>query len=147
MAAEADDTDGYTNGRNATGDDARNALAEDRTDMAEDRTIMAVERTFAGWIRTAFGAIGIGLAFRVLFGELDPPWLARVIATVFILLAVWLPLTAERRASRSLERMHNHVVDRPDLPVLRWIAWAVSGAAALLIAGLWVMNDGTIPTG
>lgn len=50
-----------------------NELAEERTGLAEDRTIMATERTFAGWMRTAFAAIGIGLAFRAVFGEFDPP--------------------------------------------------------------------------
>ena len=55
----------------------REELAVERTHFAEDRTIMAMERTFAGWMRTAFAAIGIGLAFHVVFGEFRPPWLAR----------------------------------------------------------------------
>ena len=60
---------------------------------------MAVERTFAGWMRTAFGAIGIGIAFHALFGEFDPPYLAKLIATVFILLGAILaaPPTVEAR--------------------------------------------------
>lgn len=112
----------------------------DRNDLAEDRTIMAVERTFAGWIRTAFAAVGIGLAFRALFGELDPPWLARVIATIFILLAAFLAITAERRAWRAVGRMKSHSIDAPDAPHLRYVAWAVAGGSLILAGAIWMMN-------
>ena len=80
------------------GTDKSTAWAELRTDLAEDRNIMAMERTFAGWMRTAFAAIGIGLGFRAVFGEFQPPWLAKAIATMFIVGGAWLAITAERRA-------------------------------------------------
>ena len=51
--------------------DDREELAVERTHFAEDRTVQATERTFAGWLRTAFAAIGVGLGFHVIFGELD----------------------------------------------------------------------------
>ena len=114
-----------------------NELAEDRTDWAEDRTILALERTFAGWMRTAFAAIAIGIGFRALFGEFDPPWLAKAIATMFIALAIVFALGAERRARRSFERLSSHAVDSPQLPNLRWIAYAISAGAAVLIVALW----------
>ena len=112
----------------------------DRTELAEDRTIMAVERTFAGWMRTAFAAIGIGLAFKALFGELDPPWLARVIATIFILLAAFLAITAERRACRAIERMKSHSIDTPGAPHLRYVAWGVAVGAVILSGSIWIMR-------
>lgn len=115
-------------------------LAEERTDFAEDRTIMAAERTFAGWMRTAFGAIAIGLAFRGLFGELQPEWLARVIATVFIGLAAILAVSAERRASRTFDRLQAHQAEAPQVPNLRWIAYAVAGGAIVLVVALWVIK-------
>lgn len=133
----ADDTD-------VEGGEKRTHLAADRTDMAEDRTIMAVERTFAGWIRTAFASIAIGLGFRALFGELDPPWLARVISSMFIALAIWLALSAATRACASLARMSTHAVDRPRGRHMRFISWAVAGGAAVLLAGLWFLNDGSL---
>ena len=120
----------------------------DRTDLAEDRTIMAVERTFAGWMRTAFAGIGIGIAFRVLFGETDPPWLARVIATIFILLSAALAISAERRARHALGRMRSHMVEGPAAPHLKWIAWAIAAGAIVLAASMWAMRgspfDGAI---
>lgn len=115
-------------------------LAEDRTDLAEDRTVMAVERTFAGWMRTAFGAIGIGLAFVGLFGELQPSWLARAIATVFILLGGAVALIAERRACASFRRLTAHRVGLPRIPHLRWIANSVAAGTMVLIAALWVQR-------
>ncbi|MGI8944498.1 MAG: YidH family protein [Qipengyuania sp.] len=118
--------------------------AEDRTDWAEDRTILAAERTFAGWMRTAFAAIGIGLAFRAIFGELQPPWLPKAIATMFIAFAAVFAIGAERRTCKTLARLTTHAVDAPDMPNIRWIAWSVAAGALILIAGLWVLNDGGI---
>ncbi|MDZ4308834.1 DUF202 domain-containing protein [Allopontixanthobacter sp.] len=115
-------------------------LAAHRTDWAEDRTILALERTYAGWLRTAFAAIGIGLGFRALFGELEPPWLARGIATLFITMAILIAIGAERRIGRSLDRLSSHAVTRPDLPKLRWMAYGVSVGAGVLIAALWIMR-------
>lgn len=124
-----------------TSPESSTQMAEDRTDWAEDRTILALERTFAGWIRTAFAAIGIGLGFRALFGAMDPTWLPKAIASMFIALAIVFALGAERRACRSFERLSSHTVDSPKLPNLRWIAYAISAGAAILITALWVLHE------
>lgn len=121
--------------------DSSNDLAEERTDLAEDRTIMAMERTFAGWMRTAFAAIGIGLAFRAVFGEFEPPWLARAIATAFILLGAVVAYTAERRASATFDRLTSHEVDTPRGPGIRWLGRGVSVGAVLLAIALWVLHE------
>ena len=119
-------------------------MAEDRTDWAEDRTIMALERTFAGWMRTAFAAIAIGIGFRALFGEFDPPWLAKAIATMFIALAIVFALGAERRATRAFNRLTSHAIDAPKLPNIKLVAYSISTGAAVLIVALWVLNDGNL---
>jgi len=124
-----------------------NELAESRTDWAEDRTILAVERTFAGWMRTAFAAIAIGVGSRALFGAFEPPWLAKVIATGFIVLGASFAIGAERRACKALARLQTHAVDTLDLPSLRWIAWTIAGGCIVLIAGFWVLNEGAIKPG
>ena len=125
-------------------DPDRSELAVERTKYAEDRNIMAMERTFAGWIRTAFAAIGIGVAFRALFGELEPPWLAKAIATLFILAGAALAFSAQRRACRTLERLHPHSIERPSSPNFRLLAFAVMLGSGILIAGLWLLNDGSL---
>jgi putative membrane protein len=122
-------------------------LAVARTELAEDRNIMAMERTFAGWIRTAFAAIGIGIAFHALFGEFEPPWLARAIATLFILAGAVLAWSAQRRTCRTLARLHPHELERPSAPNFRLLSYAVIVGAAMLVAGLWILNDGEIATG
>ena len=118
--------------------------AELRTDLAEDRNIMAMERTFAGWMRTAFAAIGIGLGFKAVFGAFDPPWLAKAIATVFILSGGWLAITAQKRACRTLERLETHKFEAISTPNFRVLAYAVASGSILLTAGLWILNDGGI---
>ena len=122
----------------------REELAVERTHFAEDRTIMAMERTFAGWLRTAFAAIGIGLAFHVVFGAFEPPWLARAIATMFILSGAWLAIASERRACATLARLRPHQVKPLPAPNFRLLGWAVALGAIVLVAGLWILNDGSI---
>ena len=122
-------------------DEDSDDLAHDRTAMAEDRTVMAVERTFAGWMRTAFGAIAIGLGFKALFGAVEPWWVARAIASVFIVLAAALAVVAERRACKALARMSGHAVDRPGAPHLRYIAWSVCAGALTLIGAIWFLLE------
>lgn len=117
----------------------RTELAENRTDLAEDRTAMANERTFAGWARTAMAAIGIGLAFRALFGAMQPTWVAKAIATLFIGLAIFLIFMAERRACGVAARLSTHAIDDMPQMNLRIIAIAIGLGAASLIAGLWLL--------
>jgi len=125
-------------------DDPSTEWAEVRTDLAEDRNIMAMERTFAGWMRTAFAAIGIGLAFRAVFGEFEPPWLARAIATVFILSGGYLAITAEKRACKTLARLSSHRLEAVSTPNFKLLAYFVAAGSLLLTAGLWVLNDGSL---
>ena len=126
------------------GTDKSTEWAEFRTDLAEDRNIMAMERTFAGWMRTSFAAIGIGLGFRAVFGEFEPPWLAKAIATMFIVGGGWLAITAERRACRTLERLDPHQFEAIPKPRFKVLAYAVAFGAAVLTAGLWLLNDGDL---
>ena len=118
--------------------------AEFRTDLAEDRNIMAMERTFAGWMRTAFAAIGIGLGFRAVFGEFEPPWLAKAIATMFIVGGGWLAITAERRACKTMARLDPHQYEGISRPNFRIMAFAVATGSAVLTVGLWILNDGDL---
>ncbi|WP_300377230.1 DUF202 domain-containing protein [Henriciella sp.] len=86
----------------------RTDLAEDRTDYAEDRTIMANERTFAGWMRTGLASAGIGLGFQAIFRAVEPTWLAKAGASVFILIAVAVFFLAYRKAATLANRMDSH---------------------------------------
>jgi putative membrane protein len=141
-AGDADDDE--VPAEEETGRDDSTRWAEFRTDLAEDRTIQATERTFAGWMRTAFAAIGVGIAFHVVFGEFRPPWLAQAIATLFILVGMMVAWTAERRACATFKRLSTHEVVRLRTPSIRWMSWSVVLGGLALIAGLWILNDGRI---
>lgn len=114
-------------------------LAEDRTDLAEDRTVLANERTFAGWLRTGFAAIGIGLGFNVLFKTLEPIWVPKAIATVFLLIGIFIFIAAERHACTVLDRLQTHAVKKFKRVNLRLITWATVLATLALIAGIWML--------
>jgi putative membrane protein len=113
-------------------------LAERRTDLAEDRTVLASERTYAGWIRTAFAAIGVGLGFRALFNEMQPPWLPRAIATLFLLIAIALLVAAERRAAWIVEHLRVHDVETVRVRNMRIVTAVTALATLVLIAALWL---------
>ena len=117
----------------------RTQLAADRTDLAEDRTALANERTFAGWARTAMAAIGIGLAFRALFGEMEPTWAPKALASLFILLGVFLIVMAERRACAISARISSHSVDALQPINVRVIAIGIGLGAVTLIGAIWLL--------
>lgn len=112
-------------------------LAENRTDLAEDRTVLANERTLGSWLRTGFAAIGIGLAFNALFQRMEPPWLPRAIATAFLLIAIAIFISAERRSCAVIARLHPHVVRTIRPARVRLIAWASVLATLALIWAIW----------
>lgn len=114
--------------------------AEMRTDLAEDRNIMALERTFAGWLRTAFASIGIGIGFRALFGAMEPLWLPKAIATVFILAGAWLAWSAQNRTRHTLKRLDAHKFDAIAKPDFRLLAYAVIVGAVILAGGIWTLR-------
>jgi putative membrane protein len=115
-------------------------LAEDRTDLAEDRTVLANERTFAGWMRTGFAAIAVGVGFNALFNKMDPAWIPKAIATIFLLIGIVIFATAERRACSILARLHVHEVETVRTRNLRLITGAIILATLALIAALWLVK-------
>ena len=112
-------------------------LAEDRTDLAEDRTLLANERTFSGWARTAMASIGIGIGFNALFDRVEPTWVAKAIATIFIFLGVVLTISAERRAVTVQRRLDAHKVSSIPRINFRVMSAAISTGAVSLTAAIW----------
>lgn len=116
------------------------AAARKRTDWAEDRTVLSNERTFGSWLRTGFGAIGIGLGFHALFGRIHPLWLPRAVATAFLLLAVIIFAAAERRSTIVARRLHTHEVETIKIGVLRLITAVTIAATLSITAALWLLT-------
>ncbi len=120
--------------------DDRTDLAEDRTDWAEDRTIMANERTFAGWLRTGLAAVGIGLGFNALFGKLEPLWIPKAIATLFMIIGIFIFWIAQRNGSAVQTRLNSHRAAPVKPTNLRLISGLMGTGAMALIAGIWLMD-------
>lgn len=117
----------------------RGEEARERTELAEDRTILANERTFAGWMRTSLGCIAIGVGFHALFNKIDPPWIPRLIATGFLVLAVLVIVLAERRAAAVIDRLNAHVVHTARRMNLRLFAATISLGAATFAVIIWLL--------
>ena len=115
----------------------RTELAGDRTDLAEDRTLLANERTFSGWARTSMASIGIAIGFNALFKPVEPTWVAKAIATLFLLLAIFLIMAAERRARAVQTRLTAHEIVASSMLTFRVMSAAVTLGACALIAALW----------
>jgi putative membrane protein len=114
-------------------------LSEIRTDLSEDRTVLANERTFASWFRTGFASVGIGLGFQALFVKMEPAWVPRAIATLFLLLGIFLFVSAERRACRVLNRLSAHRVQEFKHARLRLMSAVATAGVAALIAAMWLL--------
>ena len=124
---------------NSDEDEPKQELAEERTDFAEDRTVLANERTFASWFRTGFAAVGIGLGFQALFLRMEPAWVPRSIATVFLMLGIILFISAERRACKVQQRLSAHQVQPERNRHLRLFAIGASAAVVALITAMWLL--------
>ena len=114
-------------------------LAKARTDLSEDRTVLANERTFASWLRTGFACAAIGLGFQVLFVQMQPPWAPRAIASLFLLLAIYIFIAAERRACQVLARLSTHEVKAFGNRRLTVMTAMASTGVAALLAAMWLL--------
>ena len=113
--------------------------ADQRTDLAEDRTVLANERTYASWFRTGIASAAIGLGFNALFVQMQPWWAPRSIASVFLLLAIFVFVAAERRACQVLHRLSTHEIKAFGSSRLRIMTVAASLGVVALLAAMWLL--------
>lgn len=118
----------------------RTDLAEDRTEWAEDRTIMANERTFAGWMRTGLAAVGIGLGFNALFGKIEPLWVPKAIATLFMIIGIFIFWVAQRNGCAVQGRLNSHHATPVKPTNMRIVSSLMALGAIALIAAIWTMD-------
>lgn len=126
-----------TKGTEATDDSTE--LAKDRTDWAEDRTLLANERTFAGWMRTGMAAIAIAIGLRAVFGEFDPTWAAKVVATLFLLIAIGIFWASALKSRQAQQRIHEHDTEAQHHTNMIRIAAALTAGAIGTGAILWAL--------
>lgn len=117
----------------------REELAQTRTDLAEDRTVLAHERSYAGWVRTGMASVGIGLGLNALFRSLEPTWVAKAIATGFFLVAVFIFISAQKRACKILSRLQVHEVSELSPVRIRSLTTVLVIITLALTAAMWLL--------
>lgn len=116
-----------------------NELAQERTEWAEDRTILANERTFAGWMRTGLAAVGIGLGFQAIFRTVEPTWVAKLAATIFICIGIFIFYAAWRKSCLVLLRLDSHSSEPVPRDGVGLIAALFATGSAVLLVVIWLL--------
>ncbi|MEJ6404474.1 YidH family protein [Yoonia sp. 2307UL14-13] len=124
------------NDKNSLAED-RTDWAEDRTDWAEDRTILANERTFAGWMRTGMACLGLALGLKAVFNGFSPTWVPKVVANVFVLLAIFIFWAARNKSCQTQRRMNDHATNAQSSTNMTIIATVLTCGAIATGAILW----------
>ena len=83
-------------------------MSDTRTKWAEDRTVLANERTYASWLRTGMACVALALGLRVVFGETGDLLVPKLVAELFILIAMFVFVTAARNCVNAKARMDTH---------------------------------------
>ncbi len=68
---------------------------------------MGNQRTFSGWMATGLGAIGVAIGMKAVFGAFEPTWAAKVVATIFLVIAIVLFRAARRQACKTRKRLND----------------------------------------
>lgn len=118
---------------------SRRELASDRTGLAEDRTLLSSERTFASWMRTGLATVGVGVGLNALLRTFDPPWVAKAIATTFVLTGVLIFWVAERRLRQVQRRLEAHEIVPVTVGRMRIIAVGLTIASFAFVGALWLV--------
>ena len=110
-----------------------------RTDLAQDRTLLATERTFASWMRTGLALVAVALGLSAMFRTLEALWVAKTVATVFVLIGVFVFWAAERRACQVHKRLQAHAVQPFDGLHIRVIAYSTILVSLSVVAAIWIL--------
>lgn len=94
---------------------------------------MAAERTFSSWMGTGLGAIGVAIGMKAVFGAFEPTWAAKLVASIFLLVAILLFWSARNQACKTRTRLRENDVQ------------AQSDTSFTLLAAL--MTIGAVATG
>ncbi|WP_281966922.1 DUF202 domain-containing protein [Roseovarius nanhaiticus] len=117
----------------------KNDKAAQRTDWAEDRTIMANERTFNSWMGLGLGAVGVAIALKAVFGDFEPTWAAKGVASLFLFAAIVIYWTAANQAHKTHERLTCREAEVTEAKNFRRLAALLTLATLGTGAVLWAL--------
>ena len=113
--------------------------SERRTEWAEDRTLLAKERTFSSWIGMGLGMVGVAIGMQAVFGEADPVWPAKAVASGFLAIAVGIYWAAWRSACRTKAALNDSDADAQPRRAYSLIAATAAVATFGVGAVLWAL--------
>ncbi|EAR50766.1 hypothetical protein OG2516_09213 [Oceanicola granulosus HTCC2516] len=114
-------------------------MAQERTDWAEDRTILANERTFAGWMRTGMAGLAVAIGLKAVFGAFEPTWVAKAVATVFVVVAIIIFVSAAQQSRRAQQRIDSHIVKTQSSNRMTLVAAVLTIGSVGVAAVLWLL--------
>lgn len=122
---------------NASDDDDPTDMAKTRTEWAEDRTILANERTFSSWMGTGMGGVGVAIGLKAVFGDFEPTWAAKGVASLFLLAAIVVFWAARRQALKTYQRLNQRDAEAQPSRSFTALASILTLATVLTGAILW----------
>jgi putative membrane protein len=107
------------------------------TELSEDRTLLSNERTFSSWMGTGLACVGVAIGLHAVFGAIDPTWLAKLVASIFLLTALAIYWAAVRQACKTYSRLRNTDVEIQGSNVFKKIAAMMSAGTLGVGIILW----------
>lgn len=112
---------------------------ENKTGLAEDRTILANERTFYSRMGLALGSLGLAVGLQGVFGETDPTWIARLAASVFVLIAIMVAVGGYKNSEKMLQRLNTYRAEPASATSMLVVAGLICTGALIIGAILWII--------
>ena len=84
-------------------------------------------------------SVALAVGLRAVFGQFDPTWLAKSVATIFIVLALYIFWAAERSAAQTLARLSDNDAHAQPLTRMRIIVAALALGAVSVGGVLWAL--------
>jgi len=91
-------------------------------------------------MRTGLAAVGIGLGFNALFGKLEPLWIPKAIATLFMIIGIFIFWIAQQNGCAVQNRLNSHRATPVKPNNLRIISGLMATGAIALIVGIWMID-------
>lgn len=112
---------------------------EETTRLAEDRTILANERTFSSRMGLALGNLALAVGLQAVFGKTDPTWIAKLTATIFIGVAIFVAITGYQNSKKMLERLNTYRSEPASAKGMFTVAASISAGALAICIILWML--------
>lgn len=109
------------------------------TELSEDRTLLSNERTFSSWMGTGLACVGVAIGLHAVFGAIDPTWLAKLVASIFLFTALAIYWAAVRQACKTYTRLRNTDVEVQGANMFKRIAFLMSAATLGVGVILWLL--------